>query len=160
MENKTRGFEYISSKNWESVVQNASMPYAPLPKRSTAKSAGYDFFSPFNITLKTGESKTIPTSIKAYMLDDEYLEIVPRSGLGFKYFARLANTVGIIDSDYYDNDKNEGHIFIKIRNEGVDILEIKEQQGFAQGIFKKYLMADGDTFDGSIREGGMGSTDK
>lgn len=154
-----RGFENVSSKNWEDAVKNPIMPYAPTPKRSTGKSAGYDFFAPFDISLDEGESRTIPTSIKAYMLDDEYLEIVPRSGLGFKYFARLANTVGIIDSDYYNNKKNEGHIFIKIRNEGNETLNIKEGQGFAQGIFKKYLLADGDVFDGAIRGGGMGSTD-
>ena len=75
-----------------------------MPIRATKKSAGYDFFAPFDIYLKPNEDIKIPTGIRSYMQDGEVLIAVPRSGLGFKYYARLANTLGVIDSDYYYSD--------------------------------------------------------
>ena len=87
-----------------------------LPRRATAGSAGYDFFSPVDFELKPGETLKMPTGIRAWMEPDWVLKIYPRSGLGFKYRLQLNNTVGIIDSDYYNSD-NEGHIFIKITND-------------------------------------------
>lgn len=85
----------------------------------------------------------------------------PRSGLGFKFYCRLANTVGVIDSDYYNNPKNEGHMFVKIRNEGTKIMEIKQGEGMCQMIFMPFLLVDGDSFDnGEERKGGFGSTTK
>ena len=131
-----------------------------LPKRGTAKSAGYDFFSPIGFTLNPGQDINLPTGIKAYMQKDEVLKAYPRSGHGFKYYARLANTIGIIDSDFFNNEKNEGHIWIKIRNEGDKVLKIEQGEGIAQFIFQKYLLADGDNFEGEKRKGGFGSTNK
>ena len=131
------------------------MPY--LPKRSTAKSGGYDFYSPYDIELKPGESEVIPTGIRVFMPDDYILAIFPRSGLGFKYKARLNNTVGILDADYVNSD-NEGHIFIKISNEGNKPLSISEGQAFAQGIFLQYGITEDDDCEG-VRNGGFGSTD-
>ena len=87
-----------------------------LPRRATAGSAGYDFFSPVDFELKPGETLKMPTGIRVLMEPDWVLKIYPRSGLGFKYRLQLNNTVGIIDSDYYNSD-NEGHIFIKITND-------------------------------------------
>ena len=84
-----------------------------LPKRATKGSAGYDFYAPFDFTLKPGETIKIPTGIRCKMEEGWVLKIYPRSGLGFKYRLQLNNTVGIIDSDYYYSD-NEGHIMIKI----------------------------------------------
>lgn len=86
-----------------------------LPTRGTKGSAGYDFFTPINISVRYGESVVIPTGIRCRIEDGWFLNINPRSGSGFKYGIRLANTHGIIDSDYY-NDKNEGHIMVKIVN--------------------------------------------
>ena len=83
-----------------------------LPRRATAGSAGYDFFSPVDFELMPGETLKMPTGIRAWMEPDWVLKIYPRSGLGFKYRLQLNNTVGIIDSDYYNSD-NEGHIFIR-----------------------------------------------
>jgi dUTP pyrophosphatase len=95
------------------------------------------------------------------MLPDEYLGILPRSGQGFKYSVRLCNTEGIIDADYYNNPKNEGLINIKLHNQGNDILLIPAGEAFCQGIFKKYLLADGDSLEvGADRVGGIGSTSK
>ena len=84
--------------------------------------------------------------------------IFPRSGLGFKFKARLNNTVGIIDSDFFDSD-NEGHILIKISNEGDKVLEIEQGKAFCQGIFLPYgITEDDDVME--TRNGGFGSTDK
>ena len=116
---KQRGFDFISVQEFDKVFYPFSTKYEDLkkPKRATRKSAGYDCYAPFDIDLEPNEEIKVPTGIKSYMLDDEMLLALPRSGSGFKYYIRLANTVGIIDADYIDSD-NEGHIWIKIRNEG------------------------------------------
>ena len=131
-----------------------------LPRRATAKSAGYDFFTPVEVTLQPGETIKIPTGIRVKMEDDFVLKLYPRSGLGFKYRLQLNNTVGIIDADYYDSD-NEGHIFAKLTNDSNEgkILVIPKGQGFMQGIFIEYgITVDDDVTD--VRNGGFGSTTK
>ncbi|MDY5982657.1 MAG: hypothetical protein SPJ17_03095 [Anaeroplasma sp.] len=131
-----------------------------LPKRATKGSAGYDFFAPFDIVLKPGETTKVPTGIRVSMAENYVLKLYPRSGLGFKYRLQLNNTVGIIDSDYYYSD-NEGHIFAKITNDSNEgkTLEIKKGQGFMQGIFVEYgITLDDDTVE--VRNGGFGSTTK
>lgn len=129
-----------------------------LPKRATAGSAGYDFYAPFDITLKPGETVKIPTGIRVFIEDGWVLKIYPRSGLGFKFRLQLNNTVGIIDSDYYNSD-NEGHIFIKMTNDTNEgrMIEIPAGTGFAQGIFVEYGITFDDEADG-VRNGGFGST--
>ena len=127
-----------------------------LPKRATTGSAGYDFKSPISFDLKPKETIKVPTGIRCKMNEDVVLMIFPRSSLGFKYRLTLDNTVGIIDSDYYNSD-NEGHIFIKFTNLGEKLLEIKKGDGIAQGIFLPYyLTTDDEVHD--IRNGGIGST--
>ena len=84
-----------------------------LPKRATTGSAGYDFYTPKAFTLKPGETVKIPTGIRVRIDDGWVLKLYPRSGLGFKFRLQFNNTVGIIDSDYF-NSSNEGHIFCKI----------------------------------------------
>ena len=131
-----------------------------LPKRATQGSAGYDFFSTLDFSLAPGESIKIPTGIRAYIEDGWVLKIYPRSGLGFKFRLQLNNTVGIIDSDYYNSD-NEGHIFIKITNDSKEekTVTIKKGEAFAQGIFLEYGVTYDDDVEG-IRNGGFGSTSK
>lgn len=129
-----------------------------LPKRATKGSAGYDFYAPFDFTLKPGETIKILTGIRCKMEEGWVLKIYPRSGLGFKYRLQLNNTVGIIDSDYYYSD-NEGHIMIKITNDSNEnkTVEVQKGQGFAQGIFVEFgITYDDDTTD--ERNGGFGST--
>ena len=87
----------------------------PLPRRATAGSAGYDFVCPADVTLAPGEAVTIPTGIRCEMQPGWVLALFPRSGLGFKHQVHLANTVGIIDSDYF-HAANEGHIMVRIVN--------------------------------------------
>lgn len=176
---KQRGFKVISFVQWlldrwnmseeqfdkiwsndyrEQIIK--SYESISLPKRATAHSAGYDVFSPFDFSLKPNEDIKIPTGWKAYMLEDEKLVFHPRSGLGFKYYIRLANTTGIGDSDYFDNESNEGHYWVKIRNEGYKEIHINKGDAIVQCIFEKYLLADNDNLTGEKRTGGFGSTDK
>lgn len=131
-----------------------------LPKRATKYSAGYDIYSVRDFALNPGESIKIPTGIKIDLDPDKFLMVVPRSGLGFKYGARLANTVGIIDADYSSSD-NEGHMWIKIDypilNDNKKPMVIKQGDAICQGIILQYFKVDDDEADG-IRNGGFGST--
>lgn len=129
-----------------------------LPVRATAGSAGYDFFSPVDITLNPGETVKIPTGIRVEMEQDWVLKCYPRSGLGFKYRLQLNNTVGIIDSDYFYSD-NEGHMFMKLTNDSKEgkTLELGQGEGMVQGIFMQYGITEDDDADG-VRNGGFGST--
>ena len=153
-----RKFELISEEQFEKDLKEVcEYSDLSLPTRSTKHSAGYDFKSPIEFTLNPGESKKVPTGIKASMNEDEFLAILVRSSMGFKYNIRLCNQVGIVDSDYYNNPDNEGHIFIKIQNEGKEALTINKGDRFAQGIFMNYLITDDDMAFGE-RTGGFGST--
>ena len=129
-----------------------------LPKRATSGSAGYDFFSPKTFTLNAGETVKIATGVRVKIDEGWVLKIYPRSSLGFKYRLSLNNTVGIIDSDYFNAD-NEGHIFIKMTNCGTDSLTVEKGKAFAQGIFVEYGITVDDDCD-RVRTGGFGSTDK
>lgn len=129
-----------------------------LPKRATTGSAGYDFFSPFDFELAPNKTIKIPTGIRVLLDKDKFLAIYPRSGLGFKHRMQLDNTVGIVDSDYFGSD-NEGHIFIKITNDGREgkTIHINKGEAFAQGIIAQYFVTIDDETNG-IRNGGFGST--
>ena len=129
-----------------------------LPGRATTGSAGYDFYSPMAFTLAPGETMKIPTGIRVEMEENWVLKCYPRSGLGFKFRLQMNNTVGIIDSDYFNSD-NEGHIFAKITNDTNEgkTIELPAGTGFMQGIFVEY----GITVDDEVEEkrnGGFGST--
>lgn len=129
-----------------------------LPQRATMGSAGYGFFAPEDIDLMPGEETIVQTGIRCAILDRWVLKIYPRSGLGFKYRAGIANTVGIIDSDYYYSD-NEGHILVKLVNNGSKDIHIAKGEGFCQGIFSEYGLAIDDCV-ANKRNGGFGSTTK
>ena len=161
---RKRGFEKISTPQiekdirkygWAEFVKKSDIK---LPKRATSKSAGYDIFAIRDFKLEPNKEIKLPTGIKAYMQPDEVLKIYPRSSLGFRYYARLANSTGLIDADYYGNEDNEGHIWVKIRNESGEEMAIQKGEAICQAIFQKYLLADGDSFDGNKRKGGIGST--
>ena len=127
-----------------------------LPKRGTSGSAGYDFRSPMDVNIIPGDSFIFVTGIRCRMLPQYFLMIVPRSSLGFKYKLTLDNTVGIIDSDYYNSD-NEGHIMIKVTNNSNRTLHINAGDKIAQGIFLPYIKTDDDDVTEN-RNGGIGST--
>ncbi len=130
----------------------------PLPKRATAGSAGYDFVSPVETVIPPGGSALIPTGIRAEMEPGWVLMLFPRSSLGFKTGIRLANSVGIIDSDYAFA-KNEGHIMVKLRNPSGQEVTIGRGERFCQGVFRPYGTAEEDS-DFAERSGGFGSTGK
>ena len=129
-----------------------------LPERATVGSAGYDFVSPIQFTLKPGKSIKIPTGIRCEIESGWVLKLYPRSGLGFKYKFRPNNLVGIIDSDYYYSD-NEGHIFAKLTNDSNEgkTVELEAGSGFMQGIFVEYGITMDDDVT-TVRNGGFGST--
>ena len=142
---KTRGFETVGNefrKHGELSIQ--------LPIRGDGGSAGYDFFSNETITLEPRDKH----------LADEVLEVYIRSSLGVKYLLALANGTGIIDSSYYGNPGNDGNIGICLVNWGSEPVVIEKGERIAQGIFKKYLVADDDQVLHKQREGGFGSSNR
>ena len=154
---KIRGFEVVSS-----------FSDINLPKRSTARSAGYDFEaaedtlvpSVWKLGLKGSENikpTFIKTGVKAYMQEDEALFLYNRSSNPGKKGLVMANSVGVVDSDYYNNADNEGHIMFAFYNFFPMDVTIKKGERIGQGVFKKFLKADGDNAS-AIRTGGFGST--
>lgn len=127
-----------------------------IPKRATSGSAGYDFFIPFDVRLGIGETAKIPTGIRVEMDPEWVLKCYPRSGLGFKYQFNLVNQTGIIDQDYFYSD-NEGHIFVKVKNNGDKTININAGDKFIQGIFTEFGITVDDDIDNK-RNGGFGST--
>ena len=101
----------------------------------------------------------VPTGIKAYMGEDEYLQLANRSSNPLKRFLILANGVGIIDSDYYNNPDNEGHIMFQFINFGLTDVTIKKGERIGQGLFLPFLKADQDVTN-AARQGGFGSSDQ
>ena len=154
-------FTHVSEAQYAEAMQGrACLPLneIALPKRATTGSAGYDFVSPVEVTVEPGETALIPTGIRAEMDPGWVLLLFPRSSLGFKYSLRLANTVGVIDSDYAFA-KNEGHIMVKLRNPLSVPVTIGRGDRFCQGIFLPYGTAEEDEVTAG-RVGGFGSTDR
>lgn len=157
-----RKFEKVSYTEYKKEVNGSIDEYNSynIPRRKTKNSAGYDFESIIDFVLKPGESKKIPLGIKATMNNDEALMIYVRSSSGFKYNVRMCNQVGIIDSDYCGNKDNEGHIFIKLVNEGDKDYIVKKGDAICQGVFTKFLTIDNEEEIKEERVGGIGSTNK
>lgn len=131
-----------------------------LPERATINSAGYDFYCPINVEIKSNEKVKIYTDIKAKMFDYEVLFLVIRSSMGIKKELTLMNGTGIIDSDYYSNEDNDGNIILAIRNDGEETVFIKEGERIMQGIFLNYLITSNESEKKLLktRNGGIGST--
>ena len=153
-----RGFEKVSEKEFLKYGTKNDYLNIQLPKRGTKNSAGYDFFLPSALTIKAKEKLIIPSGIKAYMNSDEVLFLVIRSSIGIKYGIKLINQVGVIDSDYYNNLDNEGHIRIAVENNSDLDVTFKSGDRIAQGIFIKYLTTDNEKGPKTARLGGIGST--
>ena len=127
-----------------------------LPTRATEHSAGYDFYSPINVVIQPNESVMIWTDIKANMYWDNVLLLFVRSSMG-KHPVVIANGTGIIDSDYYSNEGNDGNIGFRLYNLGNTPYEIKIGDRIGQGVFVKYGTVKNDSAAGT-RQGGFGST--
>lgn len=138
-------FDYV--KNYDSSIVS-------LPRRATQGSSGYDFYAPERYEIHAGEPVLISTGIRFITDEKVWLMCMPRSGLGFKYGARLLNTIGNIDSDYWHSD-NEGHIMAKIIADKDFVIEKGDR--FMQGVIVPYIITDDDcTIEN--RNGGFGST--
>ena len=151
---KLRGFEV--AKGFEDKNIN-------LPIRKTKYSAGYDIEAAENVVIPSFKKGTNPTlvktGLKAYMQDDEMLLLYNRSSNPKKKGLILANSVGVVDKDYYGNIDNDGHIMFAFYNIKDEDVEIKKGDAIGQAIFQKYLVTDDDNAEGE-REGGFGSTNK
>lgn len=99
----------------------------------------------------------IPTGMKCHMEDGQFLELSVRSSLPLKHWIIMANGVGIIDADYYNNPDNEGHIYFQLINLSPFDIEITKGDIIGQGVIRNYLITDDDKAEG-IRQGGFGST--
>ena len=151
---RLKGFEVVSVPKIRGVETK-------LPYHGSERSAGFDFFSKESVVIRSGFKHKFITDIKAYMLPDEYLKIVVRSSIGMKKGLELTSQVGIIDSDFYNNPENEGNISIELKNDTKEDVFIEKGERIAQGIFKKFLMADEGTYsvpENYKRSGGIGST--
>ena len=151
---RKRGFEV--AKGFEDKEIN-------LPIRKTKYSAGYDIEAAEDTVIpsfKKGDNPTlIKTGLKAYMEDDEVLLLYNRSSNPKKKGLILANSVGVIDKDYYGNPDNDGHIMFAFYNIKSEDITIKKGEAIGQGVFTKYLVTDTDNASGD-RLGGFGSTSK
>jgi len=157
-----RYFEKISFEQFKKDIKDDLKLYNSyeLPKRKTKYSAGYDFELIEDLVLKPNETKKISLGIKAKFNENEGLFLIVRSSLGFKYNLRMCNQVGLIDSDYYNNSSNEGHMFVKLQNHSEEEVKLKKEAGIIQGIFFKYLTVDDEEKIENERKGGFGSTNK
>ena len=151
---KVRGFEV--AKGFEDKNIN-------LPVRKTKYSAGYDVEAAEDCTIppfKPGQKPTlVKTGIKVYCKEDEFLMLCNRSSNPGKKGLVLANSVGIIDCDYYGNVENDGHIMYAFYNFKDEPVEIKKGDAIGQAIFMKYFTSDDDKAEGE-RTGGFGSTSR
>ena len=141
-----RDFEKISFEQFKKDVTEDINLYNEyeLPQRDSDSTAGYDIYLLQDLIIEPNEIKKIPTGIKSFFEKDEVLFLIVRSSTGFKYNIRLCNQVGVIDADYYNNQNNEGHIWLMIQNEGEKEYNFKKGEAIAQGLFMKYLTTKSD----------------
>lgn len=154
---RKRGFEEVP---WDYVREEDYSFFTGtlyLPERSSQNSAGYDFFSPGDFIIKPGEILLVPTGVCAYMQPDEVLKLYDRSSNPLKKGIVLINSVGVIDSDYYGNSENGGMIYGMFKNITDQEVIITRGDAIMQGVFQKYLLADGDDTS-AVRTGGLGSS--
>lgn len=156
-----RKFDYVNRV--KSTGFDMLEPDFKLPERSTSKSAGHDFYCPERVEIPPymlGDKPTlVPTGVKVYMPDDEFLMLVNRSSNPAKKFLVIPNSMGIIDADYVNNPDNEGEMMFAFYNVSNQTVVIEKGEKLGQGIFIKYGITDNDNAKGQ-RTGGFGSTGK
>lgn len=150
---RQRGFEV--AKGWENKdIQ--------LPRRETAGAAGYDIAAAEDTVIpafKLGQKPTlIATGLKAYCQPDECFLVLNRSS-GPSRGIIIANGVGLVDQDYYNNPDNDGHFRVLVFNALDHDLLIKKGDRIAQVVFQKFLTVDDDQAGGE-RHSGIGSTNR
>jgi len=168
MSKKQRGFEVVKDEHRtafdvftdEKKKTHQFAKEVKLPKRADDKSAGYDFYLPKELEVLPMQKTLLPLDVKAYMQENELLEIYIRSSLAIKQGLMLSNNVGIVDASYYNNEGNDGNITLALVNTTGKTIKLGEGERIAQGIFKNYLLADEDAPTSKERKGGMGSSGK
>ena len=148
-----------SNKNLRGFELIKDFPDARLPERATKHSAGYDFYAARDLMILPNRIGVAWTGVKVYMQPDDVLKLYNRSSNPSKKGLMLANGVGIVDADYYNNPDNEGNIGFAFYNISNETMTICKGDKLGQGVFEKYNVADNDIC-GTERTGGFGSTDK
>lgn len=157
-----RQFQMVTEKELEKKYNKNELTNCVFkyPQRADNGSAGYDFFSPIDTIIYPKTKLLIWTGFKIRLPEDNVLLLDTRSGNGTKKDIILANTIGVIDSSYYNNPSNEGHIGICLKNDGIEPFYISKNDAIAQGIITQYLITTDDNPTKKDRTGGFGSTSK
>ncbi|MCG3566516.1 MAG: dUTP diphosphatase [Sweet potato little leaf phytoplasma] len=148
----------MSNKSFFEVVSYYKKNNIQLPQRQTQYSAGYDLAAAIEINIPPQQIAIIPTGLKVFLPSNQVLLIYARSSLFIKKKLMLTNNVGVIDSDYYNNIENEGHILIPLYNFSNQIITIHKNERIAQGILQNFLLTKNDNNENQIRKNGFGST--
>ncbi|MDV3171190.1 MAG: dUTP diphosphatase [Candidatus Phytoplasma australasiaticum] len=148
----------MSNKSFFEVVSYYRKNNIQLPQRQTQYSAGYDLAAAIEINIPPQQIAIIPTGLKVFLPSNQVLLIYARSSLFIKKKLMLTNNVGVIDSDYYNNIENEGHILIPLYNFSNQIITIHKNERIAQGILQNFLLTKNDNNENQIRKNGFGST--
>lgn len=152
-------FEFVSRLGDTTVADGATSKYK-LPERATKNAAGYDFYNPEEVTINPGEIKYVKTGIKAEMPDDMVLLLFNRSSNPKKKGLEVANGVGVIDADYYNNPDNEGEMAFAFRNTTSEPVTLQPGEKLGQGVFVRWFRVENEDEVETTREGGFGSTGK
>jgi dUTP pyrophosphatase len=143
-----RGFEKISTQKDNSCVK--------IPTRASEHSIGYDVYAPINMLIPAHGDAKIPTGIKIFFPPNEGLFVYPRSSWGIKYGITLANGVGLLESDYYNNPDNEGELIVILHNRRDADFQVQAGDRICQCVFQKVMFANDKVK--TKRKGGIGSS--
>lgn len=130
------------------------------PKRMHATDAGADLFSAITLDIYPGEQKMVDTGV-AVQIPVGFVGLVYNRSSQGKVGVQLANSVGVIDSDY------RGNIKVLLKNTGDDPYFIKQYDTrIAQLVISPVVLAEFGDFTGTDEQwndtvrgtGGFGST--
>lgn len=159
MENNDIQFDFVERLGDERFASDGGSARYKLPKKGTKKAAGYDFFNPETVVINPGQIVNVKTGIKAKFPNDVGLLLLNRSSNPIKKGLVLANGIGLVDADYYNNPDNEGEIAFSFLNMTSEPVTINEGDKLGQGMFIKYLdVTSYDESEVSERVSGFGST--
>lgn len=140
-------FVVVSQEDKNSVEYKMGKGYIPTLEEAEVLTKEYDLRAVF-----------VPTGIKAKFPKNETLDIVDRSSVGTKLLLSLPHAVGIVDSSYYNNESNEGHILVPFVNHLPFDVKIRKGEKIAQAIFRPYEITSNDKPVKDKRTGGVGSS--
>lgn len=157
MDNEIR-FEFVSRLGDQTPVEGKVNEYK-LPQKGSKKAAGYDFFNPEEVEIQPNEIKYVKTGVKALFPDNVALLLLNRSSNPKKKGLILANGVGLVDADYYNNEDNEGEIAFAFMNIIQNPIIIQKGEKLGQGMFIEYKdVTNYNDEEVEERKGGFGST--